>query len=243
MAIYFAERCHTSFNPVVKSLLCSLYERLVFLRKDYLLESPYLQGRNEVGWRPGHEASLAPSCLNLRSSGSKSTVLKKVLVTLLGLFGVPAVILRTFENFIFNFERKPDTWTLISRIISRSAGLTNRSAGVVIFDKVQHLICVHISGNMCRCSTKYIQKTLCFDESKCKYVDEIDQDTPDSSASQFKEPGLNRKVSVDQGHRKAGAWRGHCHPALLKGGQWGRRCNFHSSIVCNFMVHRKIDLK
>jgi len=34
-------------------------------------------------------------------------------------------------------------------------------------------------------STKYAQKTLCFDESICKYVDEIDQDTPSSSASQF----------------------------------------------------------
>ena len=48
---------------------------------------PPLQGRNEVRWRPGQEASLAPQCSNLRSFGSKRTVLKKVLVTLLGLFG------------------------------------------------------------------------------------------------------------------------------------------------------------
>jgi len=34
-------------------------------------------------------------------------------------------------------------------------------------------------------STKYAQKTLCFDESKCKYIDEIDQDMPSSSASQY----------------------------------------------------------
>jgi len=47
------------------------------------------QGRNEVGWRPGQEASLAPPCSKLRSLGSKFTVLKKVLVTLLGLFGPP----------------------------------------------------------------------------------------------------------------------------------------------------------
>jgi len=45
------------------------------------------QGRNEVRWRPGQEASLAPPCSNLRSFGSKCTMLKKVLVTLLGLFG------------------------------------------------------------------------------------------------------------------------------------------------------------
>jgi len=45
------------------------------------------QGRNEVRWRPGQEATLAPPCANLRSFGSKSTALKKVLVTLLELFG------------------------------------------------------------------------------------------------------------------------------------------------------------
>ena len=52
------------------------------------------QGRNEVRWRPGQEASLAPPYLKLRSSGRKCTVLKKVLVTLLGLFGAPAAIRR-----------------------------------------------------------------------------------------------------------------------------------------------------
>jgi len=45
--------------------------------------------RNEVKWRPGQETSLAPSCSNLRSFGSKCIVLKKVLVTLLGPFGAP----------------------------------------------------------------------------------------------------------------------------------------------------------
>ena len=49
----------------------------------------YDQGRNEVRWRPGQEASLAPPCSNLRSFGSKCTALQKVLVTLLGHFGVP----------------------------------------------------------------------------------------------------------------------------------------------------------
>jgi len=41
----------------------------------------------------------------------------------------------------------------------------------------QHLIRVHISCNIYRKSEKYVQ-TPCFDESKCKYKDEIDQDTP-----------------------------------------------------------------
>jgi len=43
-----------------------------------------------VRWRPGQ--SSAPWCSNLRFFGSKCTVLKKVLVTLFGLFGAPAVI-------------------------------------------------------------------------------------------------------------------------------------------------------
>ena len=50
------------------------------------------QGRNEVRWRPGQEASFSPPCYNLSSFGSKCTVLKKVLVLFLVLFGAPAVI-------------------------------------------------------------------------------------------------------------------------------------------------------
>ena len=49
----------------------------------------WFQGRNEVRGRPVPEASLAPSCSNLRSFGSKCTGLKEVLVTLLGVFGAP----------------------------------------------------------------------------------------------------------------------------------------------------------
>jgi len=41
------------------------------------------QGR----WRPKQEASLTPPCSNLRSHGRKCSVLKKVLATLLGVFG------------------------------------------------------------------------------------------------------------------------------------------------------------
>jgi len=50
------------------------------------------QGRNEARWRPGQEAPLAPPCSNLRSFGSKCSVLKKVLVTLLGLIGARGIV-------------------------------------------------------------------------------------------------------------------------------------------------------
>jgi len=53
-----------------------------------------VQGRNEVRWRPGQEASLSTPCSNLRYFGSKCSVLKKVLVTILGLFGAPIVTRR-----------------------------------------------------------------------------------------------------------------------------------------------------
>ena len=49
-----------------------------------------MQRRNEFRWRPGQEASLAIPCSDLRSFGSKCTALKKVLATLLGLFGGPS---------------------------------------------------------------------------------------------------------------------------------------------------------
>jgi len=38
--------------------------------------------------------------------------------------------------------------------------------------------------------------TFCFNESRCKSVDEIDQNTPALSVSQFKETGLKRNVSA-----------------------------------------------
>jgi len=62
--------------------------------------SPDWQGRNEVRWRPGQDASLAPPFSNLRSSGNQCTVLKNVRVTLLGFlapsqsFGAPTVFQR-----------------------------------------------------------------------------------------------------------------------------------------------------
>ena len=52
---------------------------------------PVQQRRNEVRWRQGQEASLAPPwCSNLRTFGSKCTALKKALVILLGFSAPPA---------------------------------------------------------------------------------------------------------------------------------------------------------
>jgi len=62
----------------------------------YLEAKPRRQGCNEARWRQGQEASLAPPCSKQRSFGSKCVVLKKVLVTLLGLFGAPM-----FETEVF----------------------------------------------------------------------------------------------------------------------------------------------
>jgi len=67
----------------------------VWWRYSHLIPGAWLttvQRRNEVRRRPGQEASLMPPCSNLKSLGSKCTVLKKVLVTLFELFGAPAVI-------------------------------------------------------------------------------------------------------------------------------------------------------
>jgi len=56
------------------------------------------QGRKEARWRPGQEASLVTPCSNLMSFGSKCSVLKKVFVKLLGLFGTaPLVIQRRLQ--------------------------------------------------------------------------------------------------------------------------------------------------
>jgi len=70
------------------------------LKSTVLLNcSKHNQGRNEVRRSPRQEASVAPPCSNLRSFGSKFTVLKKVLVKLLGLFGDPTDIWRPLQWF------------------------------------------------------------------------------------------------------------------------------------------------
>jgi len=86
------------------SAKCRLYDCSKFCIKSRVLDCPcagfeiksfwhtwrqITQGRNEVRWHPGQEASLAPPCSNLRSFGSECTVLKKVFVTLTGLYGAP----------------------------------------------------------------------------------------------------------------------------------------------------------
>jgi len=38
-----------------------------------------IHGRTEVGWRPGQETSLEPTCSDVRSFGSKCAVLKMYL--------------------------------------------------------------------------------------------------------------------------------------------------------------------
>ena len=64
----------------------------------------WYQGRNEVRWRLGQETSLAPPYSNLSSFGRKFTVMKKVLLKLLGLFGpisrhlAPPAVIRRFQN-------------------------------------------------------------------------------------------------------------------------------------------------
>jgi len=42
---------------------------------------------------------------------------------------------------------------------------------------------------------KLSAKALCFDESKCKFIDEVDQDTSTSSNSQFKQSGLKGSLA------------------------------------------------
>ena len=62
-----------------------------FCKKNspFWLDNRDVQGRNEVRWRLGKETSLAFPCSNLKSFGSRCTVLKKVIMALLWLFGLP----------------------------------------------------------------------------------------------------------------------------------------------------------
>jgi len=56
------------------------------------------QGRSEVKWRPGQKANLALPRSNLNSIESIFPVLKEVFVTLLVLFGAPALIRRPHSD-------------------------------------------------------------------------------------------------------------------------------------------------
>jgi len=85
-----------NFNKLTQPMAAA--SREFFPNINYILKTliavPISWRRNEIGWRPGQEASLVPPCSYLRSFGNKCTVLNNVLVTLLGLFGNPAVIRR-----------------------------------------------------------------------------------------------------------------------------------------------------
>jgi len=50
------------------------------------------QWRNEVRWRPGQEASLAPPLFEPEVFRKKMYFIKKVLASLLGVFGAPTLI-------------------------------------------------------------------------------------------------------------------------------------------------------
>ena len=77
-----------------------------------------LTGCNEVRWRPGEDASLALPFSNLRSSGSKCTVLKNVRVTLLGYFGAPRVIRRPGNCAPLPLHYAPADLTIMQRVKS-----------------------------------------------------------------------------------------------------------------------------
>ena len=59
-------------------------------QKARVTNKTYEQGRRG-SMAPGARSKFGAPCSNLRSFGSKCTLLKKVLVTLLGLFGVPRI--------------------------------------------------------------------------------------------------------------------------------------------------------
>jgi len=67
------------------------------------------QGQNEVRWRPGQEASLAPPWSNLRSfgTGSKCTAIKKCTCDIVGTFRRPIVI------------RLPGNWYPLAHALGR----------------------------------------------------------------------------------------------------------------------------
>jgi len=109
-----------------------------------------VQGRKEVGWRPGQEASLAPRCSNLSSVGSKFSVLKKVLVTLLGLFGA-LIVIRRPRNC------EPLRWC-IERAGRGLPGTAHKNDHFVRF--VTDGIFVTLAKRKRRCSTQEVIKSL-----------------------------------------------------------------------------------
>jgi len=85
-------------EPVLLNKYCTLMnlfwwiEQILHVFRKIMISTASLgaQGRTEFRWRPGQETCLAPTRSNLRFFRSKCAVLKKVLVTLLELLGVPS---------------------------------------------------------------------------------------------------------------------------------------------------------
>ena len=84
--------CMSPNSFIVKQIICHKHH---FSKQNAIL---HIQRRNEVRWRLGQEASLAPPCFNLLCFRSKFTALKEVFVTFLGLFGTPAVIRQSHSD-------------------------------------------------------------------------------------------------------------------------------------------------
>ena len=87
--------CALKSAKIILDLLSFTLRRVSLISSTYSDYSafefePYTQGCDEDRQRLGQEASLAPPCSNLRSFGKKFTVLKKVLMKLLGLFVAPS---------------------------------------------------------------------------------------------------------------------------------------------------------
>jgi len=85
-AIFISGSLKTFYCYRLEETMLVEHKSCYILGHDYCL--PFM-GRNEVRRRPGQDASLAPPCSNQSFLGSKFTVLKKVLMTFLGLFRPP----------------------------------------------------------------------------------------------------------------------------------------------------------
>ena len=98
----------------------------------------YTQGRNEVRCRPRQEASLALQYLNLSSFESKFSVLKKVLVTFLGLVCTPQSFRRPHSDFAPG-ELFPPCTALVTHL-GPPVSCTDRIANVTAADKLAILV-------------------------------------------------------------------------------------------------------
>jgi len=120
----------TVVAPKIVKLTPRLFVTLCFQKVTVKICDGGNQGRNEVRWRPGQDASLAPPYSNLRSFGSECTVLKNVRVTLLGFVGNPqsfgppqwfsaSIVIRRPGNCAsLPLRYTPADWTIMLRVKS-----------------------------------------------------------------------------------------------------------------------------